>query len=577
MSAYENLNLVWASALFDELRRGGVQDVVVCPGSRSGPLAIAASRNSELKTWSVIDERSAAFFALGLAKQTARPTALVCTSGTAAAHFFPAVIEASLSRLPLVILSADRPWELHGFGAPQTIEQGALFGRYVRSFVELAAPEANAKALLHLRSVMARAVNVATVQCGPVQVNAAFRDPLDVSRDEHPTDVLKSLDSSVAARFIGGHVRVDVAALDEVFAALAPLGRGLIVCGPRRPDEAFGTAVHALGRAWGVPVLAEATSSARFGASGAIAHYDALVRNAAFAQTMRPEFVLRFGGGLTSKALQSWLDASQAVTIGFSEGGDPIDPNHRARFVLTADEVEACQALAAKSKNADPSYAEAFHCADELARKALLQAAGEDLSEPTVARELVGQLPPGASLFVSSSMPIRDLDAFAVPSGAPLRVFANRGANGIDGIVSTTAGIAARANRPSAVLTGDLALLHDLSGLVTARRLGVSMAVVVVNNDGGGIFHFLPVSKAGASFEELFATPHGIDLAQVAAMAGARHWQPRSISEYRGALRDSLEGGLHLIEVRTDRSANVTEHRRLFEAVAKMLEATPWR
>ncbi len=543
------LNGRWAAAILGGLVNAGVKDVVVCPGSRSSPLALAAAA-ARVKVWPVVDERSAAFFALGLAKGRGAPAVVICTSGTAGAHFLPAVIEAAYGGTPLIVVTADRPWELQGFGAPQTIDQTRLFGAFAR--VELL-PAPEEEGLPHLRAVVARAL----ASSGPVHFNVPLREPL-APPDSAPLPV----DETAVTRVVSARAapRVDAVAL-----ALRGVERGVIVCGPREADDGFGEAVHALGAALGFPVLAEAASNARFGFPQAVAHAELLLRHAPFAQAHRPQVVLRFGGGLTPKTTQAWLDASGARIFVFSDRGEVVDPAHRAEQVIVGGAVEACRLLRPPDvvRNA---YREGFLAADAKARLTL---AGLPFGEPQVARTVAASGP--ANLFLSSSMPIRDVDAFASPGAARIRVLSNRGVNGIDGVTSTAAGVAAATGLPTTLLIGDLALIHDLHGLLIARRHQLPLRIVVVNNDGGGIFSFLPIADRTEHFEQLFGTPHGLDFTHLAALAGAPFERPRTAD----ALATALAGpGFPLIEVRTDRASNVSAHRDLHARVAGALEAS---
>lgn len=543
------LNQRWAAQLVGALVAGGVRDVVIAPGSRSTPLALAVADRAELCRWSVLDERSAAFFALGLAKGAQRPAAVLCTSGTAGAHFLPAAMEASEGATPLVLLTADRPWELHGFGAPQTANQSGLFGRFVRASEDLGVPEDSPELFAHLAAVVCRAVLAAAGSPrGPVHLNVPFREPL---ADASPGPVVDAQPTTLlAAR--------GVPPLGTVAGAIRGAERGVVVCGPRERDDGLAAAVHALSERVGFPVLAEAASNVRYGAR-AVSTYEALLRDERLAGALRPDVVLRFGGGLTSKALAGWLDASGARSFVFSDEGLQHDPGHRAEQVLVGDAVGACAELARGSARDGAWRERLLRLNDEAISR--LESLGGGLTEPVTAAELVAALPPGACLVLSSSMPIRLVDAFGARARGPLRVYANRGVNGIDGVTSTALGVAAGSGRPTALFTGDLALLHDLSGLLVARRHGLSLAMVVVNNDGGGIFSFLPVADRTAHFEELFGTPHGVELGAVAALAGARHHQPVDPPGFRRALGEALEGGLHLIEVRTRRDDAVATHR----------------
>lgn len=579
-----NLNQLWARALMEELARGGVRHAVVCPGSRSTPLALACMRVDGLRTWSVIDERSAGFFALGMAKQSREPVALIATSGTAGAHFYPAVIEAAMSNVPLVVLTADRPLELQGWGAPQTVPQARFFGEFSRFFADVGLPEASDVSLAHLRATVARAVGMATrAPRGAVQLNVPFREPLAPTPESFGEERLSVLSKQGRAgepftRVVPPSRQPDAGAIDAVRRLIASTERGVIVCGPRDEDDGFAEAIASLSHATGYPVLAEATSQARYGGGAlTVSLYDGLLRHAPFAEKHRPELVLRFGGGLTPKGPQQWLDASGARIVLFSDEGTLFDPSHRAAHVVEGSAVAACHALSHSLSRGIGTWARGFLDAEQRARAALESAFEENpaLTEPRIAREVVAALPAGANLFVSSSMPIRAVDAFAPPNSVPLRVLANRGANGIDGIVSSALGMSAASGRPTVLFTGDLAFLHDVGGLLTAKRGGVPLTVVVVNNDGGGIFSFLPVAKATEHFEALFGTPHGVDLSHAAALYGARFTRPQTPAALRSALREGLEGGLHLIEVLADRASNVDDHRGLYARMAAAIGDGP--
>lgn len=582
--AAESLNQLWSRAIVEELVRSGVRHVVVCPGSRSTPLALAFAASPEVRTWSIIDERSGAFFALGLAKATGVPAVVLATSGSAGAHFHPAVIEAAMGHVPLIAITADRPHELQGWGAPQTIPQARLFGEFARTYVDLGMPEATAPALLHLRASVCRAYATATrAPRGAVHLNAPFREPLAPPAHPEPLPdlperaVLGADGGGPLVRMPGPRRAVDPAALTEVRGALERSARGVIVVGPRDASDGLAEALIALGHAWGYPVLAEATSNVRYGhVDDVVCTTDALLRHKAFAATHVPEVVLRFGGGLTPKTSAAWLDASGARTFVFSDDGAPVDPTHAAEWILEGDPVAAARALCPPGQRRQTEYAASFRAAELRARAAIAKAFdGAVLTEPRVAFEVARALPAGANLFVSSSMPIRDLDAFASIGGA-FRVFANRGANGIDGISSSALGVAAASGRPTTLLTGDLAFLHDLGGLMAARRHSLDLTVVVVNNDGGGIFSFLPVAGRTDRFEELFGTPHGLDLAQAAKLFEARYVRCADAAALRGALSEASEGGLRVLEVRTDRTENVRVHQALFAEIAAALGDGKW-
>ncbi|SES94865.1 2-succinyl-5-enolpyruvyl-6-hydroxy-3-cyclohexene-1-carboxylic-acid synthase [Stigmatella erecta] len=580
-----NLNQLWARVVLEELFRGGVRHAVVCPGSRSTPLALACHRIEGLKTWSVIDERSAGFFALGIGKRSRTPAVVIATSGTAGAHFYPAVIEAALSNVPLVVLTADRPPELHGWGAPQTVPQARLFGEFARFFTDTPVPEASNEVLAHLRATTARAVSVARrAPQGAVHLNLPFREPLapipqPFGAEQLSAQVLQGRPGALMTHIHPPSRLPDARILERVRESIAATERGLIVCGPRDEEDGFAQALAALSQATGYPILAEAVSQARYGGSATtLSLYDALLRHPPFARAHRPELVLRFGGGLTPKKPQQWLDSSGARTILFSDEGALFDPAHRAEHIIEGSAVAACEALAQGLSRGPGPWAQSFLHAEQLARGALEAAFAEQdgLSEPRIAHEVVASLPAGANLFVSSSMPIRDVDAFAPARGVTLRTLANRGANGIDGIVSSALGMSVASDGPSVLLVGDLALLHDVGGLLTAHRHQLPLTVVAVNNDGGGIFSFLPIAQSQEHFEALFGTPHGIDLSHAAALYGARFHRPVTPAALRAAMAEGMKGGLHLVEVRTDRTLNVEHHQRLFARMAAALGDGPW-
>ena len=558
-----NFNALWARALIDELRRGGVRDAVVCPGSRSAPLALACAELLEVRT--VIDERSAAFFALGAARAAGRPMLVVATSGSAGAHFYPAILEAEAAGVPLIALTADRPPELHGFGAPQTMDQQRLFGLHAQ-FADLGLPDP--LALSHLRALASRAVR----PDGPSHLNAPFREPL--APVPEPLPEVRDLP---ALRHQPARALPD---LGGVARELSRRPRGVIVCGPRDAQDELPAAVGELSRALGYPILADAASQVRFALPSALAHADLILRSEPWARALRPDAVLRIGGGLSSKIVQAYLEQAGYTAV-LHERGALVDPAHTASVAIEGDAVATCRALAAEARCAGErapfAAAEAhsratlqgtFAEAEARARAALASAfADAPWSEPLIAREAALA---ADQLYVSSSMPVRDLDNFASRGG---RVLANRGLNGIDGIVSSAAGAASVRSGRTVALVGDLALLHDLGGLVAAARLRIPLTVLAVHNDGGGIFSFLPIAQHTDRFEELFATPHGQNLEGAALLCGAEFVRVTDARSLRAALQ--APPALRLIEARTDRARNVEQHRALQQAVIDALGSPP--
>jgi len=582
-----NRNVAQAEVLLEALVTAGVREMCLCPGSRSTPLAVAAAAVPALRVRVHMDERAAAFFALGLAKATRSAVALVCTSGTAAANFLPAVVEASFARVPLVVLTADRPPELRDWGAPQTIDQVRLFGSHVRWFAELPVPEPTRALLHHARAVGARAVAVALEDPrGPVHLNLPYREPLEPVRIESDVDALAGHDPGTLPtqpRVIAPRPVPPATLVERLAAEIRHVRRGVLAVGPQDDDPALPEALARLARAACWPLLADGASQLRTGPYAAEAPvcgaYDAILRHEPFAAAHVPQLALRFGPPLTSQAANRWLERSPETELRLIDPAAAfLDPSHRAAEVLCIDPVAFCHAVAERLEARPPvgigTWLDSLLAAERVAQSALAAALGAEptLYAPAVVRALAEALPDGAALFVSNSMPIRDVDGFLAPGPRQLRVLSNRGANGIDGIASSALGAAAGIDGPVALLTGDLAFLHDVGGLLAAKRYGLSLVCVVVNDDGGGIFSYLPIAEFGEAvhFEERFTAPHGVDLARVTALAEGVHMRVRRPGELALALKQSVGAhGLRVIELAILRDAQVAHHRVLWDAVAQ--------
>jgi 2-succinyl-5-enolpyruvyl-6-hydroxy-3-cyclohexene-1-carboxylate synthase len=557
----------FALTLVDELARAGVTDACLAPGSRSAPLALALAEHPGVRVHVHLDERSASFFALGLAKRSGRPAVLLCTSGTAAANFHPAVLEADHARTPLLVLTADRPPELRGTGANQAADQLKLYGPAVRWFCEVGVPASDPAAGRYWRSLASRAWAEATGSpAGPVHLNLAFADPL-VERDPAAPAPGRARGAPWTAAPPGSPVAApgDVAALAEAVRA-AP--RGVLVAGWGADLDPGAADAFAAASGW--PVLADPLSGARRGPA-AVSTYDGLLRAPRFAAAHRPDLAVRVGGAPTSKALTAWLDASVPQVLVDPAGGW-LDPARTAALRLTADPSALLAATAARLA-AGPSdrWLRSWLDAERLAREAI-DGLLDEWAEPfegRVARDLTGWVPEGGTLVVGSSMPVRDVDAFARARDG-LRFVANRGLSGIDGFVATALGVAAAGEEPVAALCGDLSLLHDASSLLGAAGRPRGPVLVVVDNDGGGIFSFLPQAELpGELFEPLFGTPHGLDLAALAAAARVPCRVVEKAADLVPALDAALAGGgTRLVLVRSERAANLARHRALAEAVA---------
>jgi 2-succinyl-5-enolpyruvyl-6-hydroxy-3-cyclohexene-1-carboxylate synthase len=555
--------LACMSALLDGLVSQGLEHACVSPGSRSTPLALALSRRPGVTVHVHLDERSSAFFGLGLAKATGRPVAVACTSGTAAANLFPAVVEASMSRTPLVLLTADRPPELHDVGANQTIDQRELFGGYVKRFVEAGVP-GDYPDVAHWFDVGLAAADVARRHApGPVHVNLPFREPLapsgeDIDIGSH--DSLKPGSGRAGARTR----RSDVETLAE---QMKGVERGVLLAGSLRRDA---SPVVDLARTLGWPLIAEPTSGLRI--PGALSAGAFLLASESFLSSHVPELVVQVGAAPTTRAGLAFVADSKRLII-----VDPdrlmADPARHASLRLEADPASLARALLKRIESREGSaWQREWQEADRIARGAVdhLVDSWEEPFEGRVARDLAACLPDGATLVVGSSMPARDLDGYMRPR-LGIRVLGNRGASGIDGFVSTALGVAA-SGASTFALMGDLTLLHDASGFLWSAGRGHDAVFVVPNNDGGAIFSFLEQRRL-PEFADLFVTPHGLDLSRVATGAGARH----ALVE-RGAdlgptvIGASGSGGVWIVEVPSDRDLNVARHLEVDAAVASALE-----
>ncbi len=553
-------------AFCDELARSGMEHACTAPGSRSTPIVLSLVREPRIRCWSHLDERCAAFFALGAAKRSRRPVAVTCTSGTAAANLAPAVIEARHARVPLIVLTADRPAELREVGAGQTIDQLKLYGDAVKWFFEVGLHEAHPEVLRWIRTLACRAyLTAAHGPPGPVHLNFPLREPLvpdaalpddDTGRDDGRPYV--ALEAPVATVPSGRR---------------HPSGRVAIVAGAQS-DPLAGRELAGFASRAAIPLLADPLSGARHG-TAAVAHYDLLLRDDGFSNAHRPEFVIRVGDLPTSKPLRAWLAGLDAAQIAIDPDGRWHDPDSMVGQRLHAPVLALLEGLTADEiVPVDPMWLASWRAADDAAASAIDQTLGDALSEPLVARSLGQWLQATATLFVASSMPIRDVEEFFPARESGPRVLSNRGANGIDGTVSSAFGAAAAGDDPLVLLIGDVALAHDIGGLVAARRLRLPLTIVLLNNDGGGIFHFLPVAGETDAFEEHVATPHGLEFSHAAALYGCAYERPIALAELRAAVERSLAASATtIIEVRTDRVENLALHRRVADAALAAMRA----
>jgi 2-succinyl-5-enolpyruvyl-6-hydroxy-3-cyclohexene-1-carboxylate synthase len=579
-----NANTALASAFAEELARGGLRLAVISPGSRSTPLAVALWRQPEIEVSVIVDERSAGFFALGAAQASGQPVALLCTSGTALVNYHPAVVEADESGIPLLVLSADRPPELRGIGAGQTIDQIKTFGSSVRWFCEVGTHEADDGGLLHYRSTACRALATARGETrpGPVHLNLPWREPLAPV----PVEGAVTATNPLALKGRGERPLTAVTPptstpsqllLDEVAGHIAKAKTGVIIAG-RQLDPGLREPLTKLAGASGFPILADPTSQLRCGPhdrSHVVAAYDLLLCEERFARSVTPDLILRFGEMPTSKPLRAWIEASDADQIVIDPYGGWNEPTNRAAAIMRADPAALASGWAARLEGLEGrerSAPERWIAAEAAAQAALDEAlADAEISEPALHRALGLAHRDGDLVYTSSSMPIRDQEAFLATGESDALFLSNRGANGIDGLISSGIGAAHASGRPTTIISGDLGLLHDIGGLAALRDVSTPVRIVVIDNDGGGIFHFLPQESALETdeFEALLGTPRGVDIAKAAALFDLPHRRLDSLPE----LPDALAAATGLVEVKTDRQRNVELHRRLADNVRAALSS----
>ncbi len=576
MGSESHLNGLWAALLVEELARNGVETFCVSPGSRSTPLTLAVAENERARSRVHFDERGLAYYALAHGAATGLPAALICTSGTAVANYLPAVAEASKARVPLIVLSADRPPELLDTGANQTIEQTGVFERFARWRATLPCPTADIAPEVVLTATAQAVHRSRRAPAGPVHLDCMFREPLaPTEAGPPPKEYLRHLASWETSgrpytEYTAPRQEPAAAELRHLLDVVNTARKGLLIIGELR-EPAAQEAALALAQALQWPVFADATSGLRrrVDSTHIITNYGALMSSARFLEFLKPDAVLQLGGPVVCEALLRHLKSVQPATyVHVAEHPFRHDPFHQVSHRVEADIPSFCAWLSEAGRpQVDAAWVKTLHTASMKAEGAIgryLGACGV-LTEPGVARFVAHHAPEGSTLFIGNSMPIRDVDRFGGPTHAGVRVFANRGASGIEGNLAAAAGYADALGQPVTALIGDLALLHDLNSLALLGRTRAPVTLVVLNNNGGGIFHFLPIAKFDAYFEEFFATPHGLAFEKAADMFHLSYSQPAFVEDLTAAY--STATGPTLIEVRTNREENARVHKALSDAV----------
>jgi 2-succinyl-5-enolpyruvyl-6-hydroxy-3-cyclohexene-1-carboxylate synthase len=575
-------NALWASVLVETIVRGGARHVVISPGSRSTPLTIAFARHPEINAVPVLDERSAGFYALGLAKADGRPAVLLCTSGTAAANYLPAIVEAHESGVPLLVITADRPPEMRACASGQTIDQQKLYGSYVGFFHELAVPELEVGRLRYLRQTIVHALQRTLVPArGVVHLNVPFRDPLAPLPDGGVAEAFaRSIDW---AQFFGQVAPVPAAADSAAFRSsasvaqlashLSPEAHGLIIVGPNQPVNADGfvEGVSALATRLGWPVLADGLTPLRGQASrvpALVTTYDLILRNRASVEQLRPEVVLCVGGWPTSKVLRAWLETNDAATWLVTDRIDNRDALHGRTRQVSVSLSDLAQQL--PQSDAPSSFTQRWLRSEAAVRSTLDRCLHEasDLIEPKVAWLLAQHLPEQTPVFIANSMPIRDVEYVWPPGDRRIQPWCNRGANGIDGTLSTALGVMEATGRPGVLLTGDLALLHDTNGFLLGPKTRASLTIVLINNGGGGIFEHLPIASFEPPFEQYFATPQAVEFVSLCAAYGIEHIAVENWGQFVASISELPSSGLRVLELRTDRKRDAAWRKQQFANLA---------
>lgn len=564
----------YIAAFVSELINNGVEDVVVSPGSRSTPMAMVMAEHPDLRLHIHVDERSAAFFALGIAKGTERPVAILCTSGTAAANYYPAIVEANISRVPLIVLTADRPHELRDVGAPQAIDQIHLYGKHVKWFVEMAPPESTIEMIRYARTVSARAVTTSLQSpSGPVHLNFPFREPLIPQLDREDLFEL----SERTGRYVSiqsGHLALSDIQFKEIAENLQSYKKGMIICGPIE-TEGFTEAVLALADKLQFPVLADPLSQLRSGSHDEtfiIDTYDTFLKNEKAKQVLKPDVIIRFGAMPVSKPLTLFLKENHDVRQFVVDGGAGWrDPGIVSSEMIYCQEASFCQEVLTyiEEENTEDFF-QKWTRVNQLTRTCLAKISELDvLSEGKLFYQLADLLPEGAALFVGNSMPIRDLDTFFHFNRKQIRIMANRGANGIDGVVSTALG-AGTSLQPLYLVLGDLTFFHDLNGLIAAKQYRIDINILLINNNGGGIFSFLPQASHPKNFEKLFGTPLDLKFQHAVEMYGGKYDLITDWDHFSSIMNQNKEvSGLKVMEITTNREINIREHRDLWNEVSR--------
>ncbi|OGV03567.1 MAG: 2-succinyl-5-enolpyruvyl-6-hydroxy-3-cyclohexene-1-carboxylic-acid synthase [Ignavibacteria bacterium RIFOXYB2_FULL_35_12] len=578
-----NRNILWAETLVAEFVNAGVKYACISPGSRSTPLTYAFATNKKIKSFAIIDERSGGFFALGLAKAIIYPVVLVCTSGTAAAEFYPAIIEAYQNKIPLIVCTADRPPELQNVGANQTINQNNIYKNHIRWFADAGLPQVNKKRLNDIKNIARRAVVECSIKnVGPVHINFPFKEPFEPNSftDEITQVELKIIRSisKISLNHDVGENPISKKTLQLISKKIKDNPKGIILIGLDSYAEGFFKECIKLSEQTGYPIFADAASNMRFSAhtnQNVLTSYDSYLRSEKFIKYHKPEFMIQFGRNFSSKALSNFIADCSSKKLLVNKFGDWNNPKDKSSSVAVCDPETFCRELSslithnAQQKNNKEwlnGFLEIEKAASKIKREIIETASFPN--EIRIVSELIKAIPDGSNLMVSNSLPIRDLDLSVPLMKKRITIFHNRGASGIDGIISTALGIAQSSKRKTYLLTGDLAFYYDLNSLLTAKKYSIPLTIILINNNGGRIFEVLPISNYKKIFEKYFVTPHDLEFKVFIQAYGGNYKLVKNWQNFRRLLKQAANNNsFSVLELKTNAVESLSLRRKYFEKV----------
>jgi len=583
-----NRNNIWTRIFIDQLTALGVQHACISPGSRSTPLTYILSRNKKIKSFVHFDERSSAFFALGLAKVTGKPVLVVTTSGTAVAELYPAIIEAYQQRTPLIICTADRPAELIGTGANQTINQHNIFKNHIRWYRDLGLPSINDVGFHYLQKIAIKAYRISLAEDkGPVHLNFPFQKPLEPFSytDKISKKIIRIKPQRLAIQNSQNTLPKFEKSKDSkrIVNQLIELKKGIILVGGMEYDDKLIKKIKELSALLKYPLFADGISQLRFNVNEKdqtiLANFNLILASTRFVEEQNPEIILQFGRTPTSSIMETFLEVTNAIRYTIDTYGDKHDPARNAKTTFAISPVFFCEILISllrkeNFKRPKSHWLKDYIRAEEISerKKTTIIDRAKFPNEPSIIHEILKHLPSGSNLVIGNSLPVRDLDNFTNKTSKCYKVYFNRGASGIDGITSTALGISSK-RKPTFLITGDLSFLHDLNALATAVKYSLPLNIIVINNNGGGIFESLPIANRVKHFEKFFIAPHNLDLGQIVKSFGINHQLIRTRRGLQHQIKNSLSRKLpSVLEIKTDAINSVELRKKIFSDVKKSLD-----